>query len=466
MKGISGWDYKPYTRLTETHKADLPYICLIEPGVNGFRFEWFDRGFAGDHTVSYRKYKSLKEETVLKVKDPRVSIEGLEEEQDYEFTLRRVGAGGQSETRVVRTGFVPGKVVNYLHPMDDQYAFSGKALCSPCIVRLPSGRLLASMDVFAGGAPQNLSLIFRSDDRGASWHYLTDLMPCFWGKMFVHRGVLYMLAMSTEYGDLLIGCSKDEGKSWSAPVRILPGGGLMEDGMHKAPMPVVEHNGRLYTAVDYGSWKRRGGHANGLLSIAVDDDLLVPENWCVTPFTAYDPGWPGASLGPTGGCIEGNAVVSPEGRICNYLRYNIAGANPSHGRAVILQGDNQNPEAALELDRIVDFEGGSNSKFTLRRDERTGRYYAIVNEVVDERTPGQRNVLSLAVSDDFYHWRIAKRLLDYRDASPKDVGFQYVDWIFDGEDILYLSRTAFNRARNFHDANYITFHVIEDFRKY
>ncbi|GAB1359463.1 hypothetical protein MASR1M31_12470 [Porphyromonadaceae bacterium] len=48
-------------------------------------------------------------------------------------------------------------------------------------------------------------------------------------------------------------------------------------------------------------------------------------------------------------------------------------------------------------------------------------------------------------------------------------GFQYVEWLIDGEDLVYLVRTAyddeFGGARNNHDANYLIFHRLEKFRK-
>ena len=48
-------------------------------------------------------------------------------------------------------------------------------------------------------------------------------------------------------------------------------------------------------------------------------------------------------------------------------------------------------------------------------------------------------------------------------------GFQYVDWLFDGADIIAACRTAFDDdeggAHNFHDANYLTFHRIANFRE-
>ena len=104
------------------------------------------------------------------------------------------------------------------------------------------------MDVYASGHPQNLTLIFRSDDEGESWYYVSELMPCFWGKLFVHRGELYMLACSTEYGDLLIGKSTDGGRTFGAPVTLLRGsnGKNGSTGVHKNPQNIVHYKGRIY----------------------------------------------------------------------------------------------------------------------------------------------------------------------------------------------------------------------------
>lgn len=135
-------------------------------------------------------------------KDCAFTLRGLEDHRDYAFQISR--GDRASRLRLVRTGEAVGTVVNYLHPQDDCYSFSGSALCSPSLLRLPDGALLASMDVFASAAPQNLTLIFRSEDDGRTWNYACELMPCFWGRLFFHRGAVYMLACSTEYGDLLI----------------------------------------------------------------------------------------------------------------------------------------------------------------------------------------------------------------------------------------------------------------------
>jgi hypothetical protein len=48
-------------------------------------------------------------------------------------------------------------------------------------------------------------------------------------------------------------------------------------------------------------------------------------------------------------------------------------------------------------------------------------------------------------------------------------GFQYVDWLFDGEDGIAACRTAFDdgqgSAHNAHDANFLTFHRFARFRR-
>ena len=54
---------------------------------------------------------------------------------------------------------------------------------------------------------------------------------------------------------------------------------------------------------------------------------------------------------------------------------------------------------------------------------------------------------------------------------PDDRGyaFQYADWVFDGDDILFVSRTAGadeeGGAHTYHDANYLTFHRLVGFRQ-
>ena len=96
-------------------------------------------------------------------------------------------------------------------------------------------------------------------------------------------------------------------------------------------------------------------------------------------------------------------------------------------------------------------------------------YLTLSNNNTDPAYPTQRNVLSLHASEDLRRWRhVATLLEDDSELSHEDsirlTGFQYVDWQCDGDGIVYLVRTAYDGAHNFHDANRITFHQIEDFR--
>ncbi|MDI9498649.1 MAG: sialidase family protein [Bacillota bacterium] len=465
MRGNICWNYRPFSRMTEMDIRQKPFICRVAPFATGFDIQWFDNGQPdGAHKLVWRVYLTQDEWSELPLSGETARVEGLVEHRDYEFKVVRCDGSAESGLRLVHTSFVPGTVVNYLHPEDGTYSFSGHSLCSPSIVRLPSGALMTAMDVFRGEfGNSKLTLLFRSTDDGRNWRYVTDIYPSFWPKLFVHRGALYLFSASQDYGDLLIGRSDDEGENWTVPTHIISGCGPNEMGPHKGPMPVIEWGGRLYTAIDYGCW-RHGRHANSLLSIAADADLLDAGNWYFTPFTQFDAGWPGAPVGKCPGCIEGNAVVSPDGVISNYLRIDLANCEPGYGKAVVLRGNNNDPEAPLTLDCIVDCPLGSNSKFQMYRDPVTKKYIMIGTEQ-SAATPG-RTVLSMAVSEDFYTWRVVRRLLDYRSADPGHVAFQYPDWIFDNEDILLLLRTAFGPSANYHDANYQTFMRITNFRQY
>jgi hypothetical protein len=352
--------------------------------------------------VLIKDYKTLNEvyTAVIDEEAESITINDLRNGTDYlaelEARCRHSGAAAAlSHARLFRTGFVPGKVINYIHPEDYTYDSSGRSPASPSIVRLPDGSLLASHDIYWGEGGQNLTKVFVSEDEGNTWRFLSDLFPCFWGKLFLHKNKLYMLGMSTEYGALLIFESNDLGKSWSEPTTIIDGGSREEGGPHKAPMPIVSHSGRLWTAIDYGSWTI-GGHGSGLVSVSVDDDLMKADNWTVTPFLPYNPDWEGTVKGGNPGLLEGNVVITPEGELINLLRYHTAGGDPAYGKAVMLNIDKNNPSAMLTFGKVIDFPGNM-SKFTIQFDRVSGKYYSLVNRVTIDWV-SQRNILSLTSS--------------------------------------------------------------------
>ena len=459
MTGVTSWSFRPYKPLMfET--GDI-YICRVYPGSCRIGFDWLPADGAASYAVHWRKRGSEAPYETAVTGETSYLICGLEEDTDYEFLVE--SGALKSRVRLAKTGTVPGdSVVNYLHPEDRVYSYSGQYLCSPSMVRHPEGYLLASMDVFKGSSPQALTLIFRSDDEGATWHYVSELYPSFWGKMFIHKGSLYMLSCSSEYGDLLIGRSDDGGVTFGMPTVLLRGSYNRDPkGVHKNPQPVISYKGRLWATLEWGSWAF-GTHAAMCASIDENADLLDASNWHFTEPVPYDPAWKGTAEGNSPGCIEGCMVVAPDGELYNIMRYQLGHCKPSFGLALVMKPVGIDEPLAFE--KVIPFPG-NHSKFEIHRDPVTGKYLSMVSYLCDEHPDG-RNWLALIASDDLEHWEKVLDVWDYRDTPVKEIGFQYIDFFMEGEDILFLSRTAWNGAANFHDANYSVFTKIRNFRKY
>ena len=453
------WSYHPYRPYFVREENEI-YICRVAPMSNSVTFDWLGCS-EESYTVFYR-VRGEAEFTAETVCTCTYTINNLQTDTDYEFYVAL--GERKSAVRLAHTGEAVGTVVNYLHPDDTYYSFSGRALCSPSLVRHPDGYLLASMDVFQGNSPQNLTIIFRSDDDGRTWRYVSELMPCFWGKMFIHKDELYMLAVSTEYGDLLIGKSADGGYTFDAPTVLMRGSGGRggRPGIHKNPQPVVYYGGRIWGTLEWGAWPA-GYHAPQVMSCDENADLLDASNWTVTPPVKYDPNWQGVANGPSNGNIEGSLTVAPDGRLYNIMRYDTSCTRPNYGLVLAFAVDTEHPEQPLRYSHAIHLDGNL-SKFTIKKDEESGYYYSIITRITPDYSIHARNLLSLMRSKDLENWEFVTDILNYRHANPDKIGFQYVDFIMEGNDIVFLCRTAINGAANFHDANYSTFHRIENFR--
>lgn len=481
MKGYNLWSYAPYKPLLRD-VGDI-YICRIAPDKNSVHFEWLDTGNS-EYSIYYRERNADSFIFAGKTMKTQFDIENLETDRDYEIYVE--SSIGKSLVRLFRTGRVVGTVVNYLHPDDTVYSFSGRYLGSPSLVRHPDGFLLASMDLFAGNHPSNLTLIFRSDDNGTTWHYVSELMPCFWGKMFIHKGELYMLSCSTEYGDLLIGKSTDGGKTFSAPVTLLRGsnGKNNNTGIHKNPQNVLVHNGRIYTSLEWGSYNSAEYcHAAMVMSCSEDDDLLIPENWSFTAPKLFETFVPELACLPKGTVpIEGTMTISPDGEILNimrlasfYLPMSIANIKDTDdknlialsklltkGCAIAYRVDAENHCAPLSFSHMIPLP--TSAKFMIKYDCISKKYYALVSRLADKAKLRARNILALFSSVDLKEFDLISDVIDFSDADFMTIGFQYVDFEIEDEDIIFLSRTAMNNAHNYHDVNYSTFHRIKNFR--
>jgi hypothetical protein len=141
---------------------------------------------------------------------------------------------------------VPGVVI------DHSPAYSGRYIGSPSIAILPNGDYVASHDFFgpaAGHTTSAASVVFLSTDRGGTWRKIADIAPLFWGKLFVHRDVLYILGTRHEYGDVLIRRSVDGGKTWTEPTGSTSGV-LRRGPYHCAPCQTLLHDGRIWRSME------------------------------------------------------------------------------------------------------------------------------------------------------------------------------------------------------------------------
>lgn len=439
MKSYANWSYKPYFPYSQTAENKKPYICRLAPSEFSFELEWFDHYYDGEHTLYYAK-RASGDFKKLELTSSKAIVKNLESYTDYEIYIEAAN-GTKSNTRLVRTGYVPGTVINYLHPEDKQYAHSGRYLCSPSIVRTPKGNLLASMDLFEGNNSQNVTLVFRSEDDGKSWHYVTDIMPCFWGSLFEHDGKVWMIATSHEYGDLMIGYSEDDGNTWSEPAVILRGASVghtcISGGAHKAPMPVIKSNGRIWTAFEYGGWHCPGKFSNMVISADEKSDISLSSSWSISEPVNISP-----EDGAMPVSIEGNVVETPEGEVVNILRY-------APNKATVFKADCESPDAPLEFEGICKFPM-AHTKFEIRRHV-SGWYYSVGN------TYPARTRAAIYKSKDLKNWEFVYEVANYNNLNASEVGFQYPSFIFDGDEMLITIRTAFNLAHNFHDANYTLF---------
>lgn len=358
---------------------------------------------------------------------------------------------------------VPGVVIDY------SPASSGIYIGSPTIAVLPNGDYLAAHDEFGPKSTEHTSAItrvFRSSDKGRTWEPIATIDGAFWSTLFVHRGDVYLIGPNHHYGDFVIRRSRDGGKSWTSPVDA-QSGLLLEGQYHCAPMPVIVHDGRLWRAVeDAGGGKAWGKRFRAMMvSAPVDADLLNAKNWTASNYVSRDPDWLG---GDFRGWLEGNAVVTPDGNIVDILRVD---AEPQSAIAAIVQISDDGTKATFDPETgFIKFPGGS-KKFTIRHDKKTDLYWTLTNYISPWDKAGNpasiRNTLALMSSPDLRNWTVRSIVLYHPDTSHH--AFQYVDWLFDGKDLIVASRTAADDgqggAHNAHDANYLTFHRIEDFRK-
>lgn len=387
----------------------------------------------------------------------------------YASPLSNVNSVPSEPAPEVKTLDIPSDLPGVV--IDHSPAASRIYLGSPALAVLPNGEYISKCDEFGPNSSQyslGVSRFYCSSDAGQTWWPLTKVKGLFWANLFVHHGTLYAMGTDRADGNVVIRKSEDGGHTWSQP-KDKNTGLLLKDGKFgTAPVPVVEHDGRLWRAMEdaMGSASQRWGSnfRAFMMSAPVDADLLRADSWTCSNPLASSPAW---LDGHFGGWLEGNAVVDPSGEIVDILRVDY---REGLEKGAIIRVSHNGTTATFDPESgFIDFPGGC-KKFTIRFDPVSGLYWTLSNAILPqymghnpERT---RNAVALMASENLRTWTIRSIVLYHPDVNKH--GFQYLDWLFEGDDIIAVSRTAWDDgqggANNQHDANFLTFHRVKGFR--
>ena len=362
-------------------------------------------------------------------------------------------------------------------------------VASPAIVVLPNGNYLASHDsygVYFKGQPK-VTTVYLSRNKGISWEKQGEVNGMYWASFLVIKKDVYLMGTSNSIGHVVISKSSDNGKTWSTP-RNSKNGLLFEGRYHTAPTSFIEHKGRVWRAYEEDPDPKNPRLFQALvLSAPANSDLLNSSNWIKSNGLVFDTSLVNARAPRW---REGNMVAGPNGGLVDFIRfetrqkpkdtYKLLGVTNGLVRyevAAKIDVSDDGKKVSFNPEKGKGFVGfpGSETKFTIRYDPVSKKYWSLVNKIT-KNVPGsnfknsphhQRNVVVLSSSPDLVRWTEHAKILRWDEGKTITMedkyAFQYLDWVFDGKDIIAVSRTAWN-SKNYHDSNYITFHRIENFR--
>lgn len=356
---------------------------------------------------------------------------------------------------------VPGTIVAFKEASSKSY------IGSPSLCVLPNGSYLASHDFFGKQTPEDQTIIYQSNDKGKTWKQIAQLQQ-FWGELFVHENAVYLIGPIKANDNFVIRKSTDGGHTWTNPTDE-NNGLILKGKYHCAPTPVVAHNGRLWRALEDASTPQKwpGLYKAMAISAPLNANLLEAKNWTATNRLAQD----STSLNHQFlGWLEGNIVIGPNNNILNVLRVHTLDQFKEYAAITHISANGKDITFNPQQD-FINMPGGS-KKFTIRYDQKSKKYWALTNYVPAKyqgirQLDRIRNTLALCSSKDLKEWTVNEIVIQNDDY--KHHGFQYVNWLVDGKDIIALSRTAFDdgksAAADYHNSNYMTFHRIKNFRK-
>lgn len=315
--------------------------------------------------------------------------------------------------------------------------------------------------------------ILLSDDEGKTWRETSARIPMMHEILFKAGKSLYMIGHS---GRLLITRSDDNGETWSEPSVLCP-----EPRWHQSCAPVDIHDGKI--TLVYEKWVSDGhpwpGVGPVLLQAKVDDDLTEASSWKFSDL--YNPDEDMEASRPSGipltdpgkaGILETNVIRVYDEKNPFYdssgksvvLMMRASVGIPDIG--VMMRGV-EKPDGSLAVEKLTKngremyfaHIPGADLKFYVVYDPES-RLYWLLHSQMDGRMNYRRR-LALSYSPDLLKWTFAGLVA----VGPADnAARHYASMIIHGDDLLIVSRSGDERARNSHDGNLVTFHRVKIFR--
>jgi hypothetical protein len=388
---------------------------------------------------------------------------------------------------------------------------------SPGIAILPTGRFVATLDLGGSGinqleGPFGLSnrgkyvqgRVLVSDDQGTTWQHRLRF-PFMHARPFYAGGSLYILGHCI---NLMIIRSDDDGETWTDPMCLTTSG-----DWHQAPSNVHTANGFIYLVMenihyhDIANWPV-SLMAPVLMRGAVGSDLTKPDNWTFAseivardaftssqldffgvPFYSEHTGAKAgrASCAPIG-WLETNVVQfvdphhcwhDPSGRTFHLWMRAHTGGTGYAAIAKVVEQDDGTMTTSLETvpsGKTIVFVPcpGGQMKFHIVYDEQTKLYWLLSSQATDSMTHvdmlpadrfdlpnNERHRLQLHFSRNCIDWCFAGMVS--LSQSPKQAR-HYASMIINGDDLVILSRSGDEYAKDAHNGNLITLHTIAHFR--
>lgn len=367
----------------------------------------------------------------------------------------------------------------------------GIYLYTPAIAEGLDGRFVAAVDYGGPGTAMldgprsdrgdypsgNQVRILLSDNRGRTWRDSGARLPMMHEILFRVGDSLYLLGHS---GRLLISCSEDNGQTWSEPAV------LRADGhWHQSCGAVDIHDGKV--TLVYEKWISEGHKWPGvgpvLMQGRADSDLCDPASWKFSEMYNPDPDM--AAYAPMGipaipgegtegaGILEASVVrvheqgkpfFDPDDRSVVIMMRSAVGYRDL---GVMLKGV-EKEDGSLAIERLqhngkdiyfMPIPGGR-LKFHVCYDERSGLYWMVHSQITG--VMNERRRLALSWSPDLLNWTPAGLIA----VGPADnASRHYATCMISGNNLYVVSRSGDTSAKNAHDANLTTFHVVKNFRR-